>query len=734
MMLVGIGLMWSCSTDELNAPDDGLKPAANTQPGTMTFKATMGGKSLSKSHVAYYDGHTWFDPEDKIGVFSLEGNGTGNMFVIDPNIEYEDKATADFTGPEMTSENGFFAMLPYQENASIATNEGGEGVITMTLPTQQKTVYEELMVGYTPNQDKSFQFAHVGAMLRFATFKKYDKIEIEAPEGTMIAGDNVQVTIDKEGTIDNEVKIKSVTGGTSNKITIDLSNREASAKTDSVLVTILPGTIENLSISFSYNGGEFNHTFEGKMTFESGKMYSYCNVGQVKVICYKESDENSEVLFSRYTYDKDNSYNLIMPKCPLPLTEQQIAEGKLYAYALLNKTSAEYTPTVDETINKNHINNNEVKIYPILVQGVKVHIYGKGPDEALTLDTLAYDGSYIKLPAIPLTPEEGKVYCYATKNSNGTMSQSTYMQGEDYLIVAPQNLSDPVELFAVQTESRTMNVYGNGEGKEPTYTVTAPKGNWGNISYVLPELPERDGYFGCYCIREDGNLLYYYPGDKVVTTREEIKDLDILNIYAIYVEKAKITSTKAYAISDYNGATGVGNENTVQTEYLANPLPKIAKGESAIFKFKNHCNPDLTDITKNVAIRVCGIDKERSTYAYSLSLNPVPSKLNIQCHLEKSYNGNPTTSSFTNFMKNSNGAEITVKITNYGGLIEVECSWNGTDKRTKEHKVKYSELFFWTAEKVQTDNPNNDVFVTFSVTESYIEFLDAPEPEQQPTK
>ncbi len=713
MMLIGIGLLWACSTDEFNAPYDDPQPAANTQTGTasagtMTFTASMGSQSISKSHVAYYDGHTWFDQEDHIGVFPIPTSGVSQSkkFDYDKSAVFEDKAQAVFIGPELTSEDGFFAMLPYQSDASFTTNEEGEGVITMTLPAEQESVneendkivaYQDLMVGYTSTNNKSFNFKHVGAMLRFATFCELSKIEIEAPEGTMIAGDNVKVTVDKDG------NIKSVTGGSTNKVSINLKNLGINTKGDSVLITILPCSVKDLKVTF-YNMNKNptalfpSHTFEEEKTFVSGKMYSYGNVGPDWITCYDTYEKDNEIFKIRsISYSKEERKMVL----PTP-TQKPEQEGYLYQYAdIKDPYQGPYQPNFAYSI------SGPMELYLSPVKAIKVSIYGKGADNAPTLDTLVYNNTFITLPPIELDATDGKAYGYSL-TSDGAVEK---LPGERQEIKVEGDAAS-FAIYAVQKNIQVFNIYGNGAGQEPTFTMAIPKNYSTTID--LPELPKEDSKFGGYSTTPGGEIKFY-SGEQPNTNRFSE---NVVNFYPVYVDYLPIASTSEYNISDYPAA-GVGDQNTQGSLALASPLPKIAKGTAAVFKFKNHISANSDN--KNVAILLCGLDNANTSFQQKFQLNTAP---NNKCIREKK----PTT--FSNYYNNINGADITVKISNHGGIIDIECSWMGASEPQKSYSVKYTDIIFWNDDqwnndnKAQTENPDNDIYVSFTVNSSYIEFLD----------
>ena len=656
MLLAGLGL-WSCNNDDIDIPD-AVDTGTNTPAAAeqMTFKATMG-QSLSKSTVSRSTGETKFSSTDRLKVFNL--NGDGSKFSL-AGIS-ETGTEAEFAG-QIVKSDGYYAMLPYQENATIQGN-----TISLNLPDVQESEYEDLMVSYTTNTDGAFNFRHVGAMIRFNTFKQYKAITLMTTDDSPIAGD-IQVTVSS----DNSTPV--VTGGTSSSIKVE----HDMDVTDSVLVTLMPRVFEAgiLKIGFTKtDGSTFWHTIDKKLDLRSGVMYSYSNVGQYTVTCYKDNTK-SEILFSVYAADYDNKHILTAPECPL--TPPQ---GQLYAYSLrASSTTADYYPNEIMQI------TNNVEIYPILQKGVSITIYNNGND-AEPQKLLVYSGIAIELPEISLKSSDGSVYGYSTNQNSQTI---------EYQPKTIQTFTSDITLYAVKQTVFTFNVYGNGADNPPTYTSYITDKN--RSIETLPQLETRPGYFGGYNTVSNKNEINYLPGETI-----QISNFsgDEINFYAVYVEDVEITGTNTISLA----GTVHGNTDLSSGSTKLDPPVTLEKGQKNVFTFINHCattGTSYSDISKNVSI-------------YLLGTNSVNSQKYKRLYLDQQHESHGTATydlqtKSSEYMANLNGAEVTVSISHRGGLADVEIKWTGSQDG-KQNTVTYKDILTW-----------DNLYVSFIINKSYIEF------------
>ena len=633
MMLAGIGL-WSCNADEYDAIDGTGNGQSASDATEMTFKASMGG-SLSKSTMTMETGETAFEDSDCIKVFNL--NNDAAKFSV-TNIS-GDGSQAIFGG-EIATTKGYYAMLPYQDNAAISNGE-----ITMTIPTEQTYEYQDLMVGYTDNTDRVFRFRHVGTMIQFVTRQKYESITIESADGvTPIAGD-VKVKIGADGK-------PQVTGGTATKITIKCDKTLSSAN---VLATLMPLNGVKLKFGFKLpNSSTIPQEIEAK-TLESGVMYTYDQVGKYKITCYKDGT-NSEVLFTRYTSDintKNGQVRIELPECPL-----QAPQGMAYAYATEPEGAVVYKPN---TIKTTKI-SADIVLYPVLNQAVTFTIYCNGNDQTPVVKEIG-SGVYIQLPEITAVAEEGFRYGYTTTEGGDVQYQS----GDKFSSVKNETL------YLAKQKINLFKVYFNGPDQEPkTYQVASSY----DASFTLPALNKREGYFAGYGISASSDEFMYYPGDVLY-----INDISIFDYYAVYRKNEPISDNVDYS---FNGATLgdptlSGNEKTyMQT------LPQIPEGACMVIKFTNHCKEASTIDTKfNSGIRLCGTQNVNSASAKDIEIFNSNWGQKSGTYPAKDY-----------YMANINNAEVTVRIYNHGGVADVEYLWTGSIDG-KSYKIMYSNICIW---------------------------------------
>lgn len=634
----------SCNTDDLS--DTGLADMTDTKTD-MTFKATTG-TTLSKSTVAHATGHTSFSADDHIKVFTLEGEDSEFA-----NTNADEGTEAWFSG-KLNKSNGYYAILPYQKNATISGD-----IITLTLPATQQSDYQDLMVAYTKEQDHSFQFKHIGAMIKFVTYRAYKKIKIEATDGTQIAGE-LQVKIAKDGTK------PQVTGGTSNTITLERDIQ----KYDTVLVTLKPTTIPagKLKITFTKDDNTtFVHIIDKEINLQSGTMYTYGNVGQYKITCYKD-DTDSEILFSMYMADYDKSHETDLPKLPSP------TPGKIYGYSqTYGSTTATYKDHIKTTLDRN------ITVYPVLVDGIQLTIYNKGNNnDPITM--LTFPSVSVRLPEIEMPEKPGYGYIY----TDGSREYETNYTTSNTNAV----------LTLSEKKMKTINYYTNGADKDPKTEYILPTNT---AKITLPEPPAKTGYYAGYTKKTGATQYEYFAGQDLYAS-----DLsDITNFYPVYRANKNITTTAA--ISTYAGMTLGTADYTTNDRLTPQTLAQIPEGTAATFKIINHGSINETNSNNVMAVRLCGENNPYSSNSKELTINPKNSANTKYAQISYDLQS-------INLMQNLNGAEITVKISNHGGIADIEYTWTGTDDK-KTNKVTYNNICVW-----------DQLFVTFTVTKAYLEF------------
>ncbi len=645
LLLAGIGL-WSCNNDD-------MEQAAGTLSGgsgemvDMTFSATMG-TSLSKSTVSATTGETQFSSEDHIKVFA---DGTAAEFAC-AGVS-DDGKEAQFAGT-IKKTNSYYALLPYQEKATASGN-----TLTVTIPAEQTSKYEELMVGYTANDAQAFQFKHVGAMIRFNTQKKFSSIEIEDTKGTKIAGD-VSVKIGTDGTI------TEVSGGTSTTVSVTRDIEKA----EYVLITIKPGTYEanELRIHFKdkSKGYSFTHIIDKQVTFNSGVIYSYGNVGKWLITCY-DNDNPSKVLFKLYAADYDQATGGISGKAVLP--QLTADNGYVFGYdTKANSTRLRYTTNINNV-------TSDITLYTVKVKGISVKVYNNGADKE-PVEILACPGSEVTLPEIIMQPKEGHSCGYSrTPNGEPTLMPGSTIDVEE----------SPISIYAVEIESFTANIYTDATSQKPAKTFSGI----GGFTFTLPSLPAKSGYFAGYNTTANSDEIKYYQGQSILYDTYIFDQTT--NFYPVYRELVDITKTNTVSLA---GVT-VGTSDLNSTEILGT-LTKVEKGTCSVFKFTNHCNPSGLS-SDNVTIQLKGKNDISTSSSKKISVN------------QKQYGEAEFYLGSGDFMSNINNTEVTVKVYNKGGVADVEVTWTGSNDR-QSNTAKFNNISTW-----------DELYVTFGVKNSYIE-------------
>lgn len=254
LLSVAVGLSACADSNELNIamPDHNMAQ----QPVDMQFAASLG-ESVSKSYMYLdtYDNRVsaGFSTGDFMSVFS--GSSNNGFVCVD--------SKGVFDGTAALSEDGYYALFPYQAEASISGNvikaKISDNIINKQSDNYSRIPDGTISVGYTSDDDMSFSLKNASAVMAIRLeASSLESIEIEANKN--IAGD-VSVTVNKDG-------IPVISGGTSNKITIT----NIIYCSYSMLVAVMP--VSNVDITIKYNrkdGSSFTESYSN-LTFSRNQV------------------------------------------------------------------------------------------------------------------------------------------------------------------------------------------------------------------------------------------------------------------------------------------------------------------------------------------------------------------------------------------------------------------------------------------------------------------------------
>lgn len=245
------------------------------EPDTKTTLAAPEGAHTSGSAVHWA-------AEDALSVF----DGASNVkytIKTEEDVDYTPAATAVFEGTELAAAEGYYALYPYTESATLE-----EGVIKgAVLPATQTAVAGNipagaaLAVAYTEDRE-TINFKNVATIIGFTLTKAADRVEFVAKGGEAIAG-TIDVTINEDlptYTVQEETGINKVT----------LNNLAAGT----YYFTILPDVTLSQGYEF-YIGEELAKSNDNELPLVRSKVYS---LGEVKVPL-----KDRELSFSPASYE-----------------------------------------------------------------------------------------------------------------------------------------------------------------------------------------------------------------------------------------------------------------------------------------------------------------------------------------------------------------------------------------------------------------------------------------------
>ena len=272
----------ACKHDD----DDGfVEQLPSQEEGTLTF-ATSFEKSLSKAAL-HIDGdnlatassiQTYFLNTDALTIFDGVAN---NKFTT------KDKgASVAFSGIAKASDNGYYALFPYNESATL--NE--DGTISTKIPEKQSYKSDALagFSGVNSNLEGIVAVARINAGDNALTLKNATaiagfhvingtttglKIEANKP----IAGD-IKITLENNGT-------PTATGATSSVI-------ELTDAPNGGFVSLVPVNNVNLKVTYTNKNDEKKVAYFNNVSFTRSEILDFGNLDELLSITYDVSGSN----------------------------------------------------------------------------------------------------------------------------------------------------------------------------------------------------------------------------------------------------------------------------------------------------------------------------------------------------------------------------------------------------------------------------------------------------------
>ena len=515
----------SCQKD--NDTTDGGNHEASLTEFSATI-ATDGNSATSKTYIRngwdFLQGNcaaeTYFDTQDTIGIFAADS--TAAPFTM-KNGKASDK-TVTFAGVTKKSDH-YYALLPYQGNATIH-----DGVISARIPTEQ-TSYNNidgnaaLHVAYAADSDRQLTFRNATATIAFyANYLYISKIDVEAIDGTMIAGD-VSITVSQDGSA------PTVSGGTSSKISIN-TRYDYNA---TFAASLKPCTLKPGALKITYHktdGSSFEQINDLPITLHSGEYYLNGRIGDKKLTCYAD-ETRSKILFTRFA----NSQSMYVS---LPSLDLDVEEGYMYYYNTSPNgkgTAYDFGQTIEITDNTDiYLQKSKACLITIYNPEGKEVLYEK---KARCLSKFTFPYLY--------SAETDEDYAFCMEKGGAIFARS-------YVFFDVPDL--PSLTFYTITQGKIyVTIYGDGADKEPTVRQRIQEG----YQYTLPEINRtEEGYEYVYSTQPDG-AMEYIPGDRIL-----YEDGDI-TLYPVKIKVNDIDLT-GHSLGNAVKYSWIGTTEILETE------------------------------------------------------------------------------------------------------------------------------------------------------------------------
>ncbi len=445
----------ACKHDD----DDGyVQQQSSQEEGTITF-ATSFEQSLSKAAL-HIDGdnianassiQTYFLSTDALTIFDGVAN---NKFTT------KDKgASVSFSGIAKASDNGYYALFPYNESATL--NE--DGTISTQIPEKQSHKSDALtglsgvnsalegIVAVAHTNDNSLSLKNATAIAGFHIVNgSTSNIKIEASKP--IAG-NIKITIENNGT-------PTATGATSNVI-------ELSDAPNGGFVSLMPVNNVNLKVSYTTKDNEKKVAYFNNVSFKRSEILDFGNLDELLSITYDVSGINGASV--------ENTTKKVNDKLTLP---SNIGDGITFTGWVDNQGNVREGGeiiTVTKDMSFVAVASNE-KVLVLNHQGITTFIKFKAGDPV----------------TLPATVELAEGYYLVGWDASANTSTPAYKAGETITI----DFTTPSKTLNAITDLKNIKVTldangGKFDGNATTKEITH---KWGTEVSITDE-PTREGFW-----------------------------------------------------------------------------------------------------------------------------------------------------------------------------------------------------------------------------------------------
>lgn len=296
-----LGMMTTGCSDETTQTDT---PTAPDEDGRITVTASAGmpqGGASTRLGFEEDDDKlliTWKDDNETFSVLGGTESATPSLFT-QTAVDATDKHKANFTGQINADESTtYYAVYPeITGNTAVAATS-----ISLDMTGQTGTALDETKTymyatsGYDATSNAlTFNFNHLTSILKVtlkftlpvnandATLNDVTKVDgLPTRATTGKTADKVTFTADglkSKANVDlTKGAYTSVEGETTNSLTLGgsftLTNSSSNIYYADVYLYVLPGTLENLTVSATVDGTEYSCKLSEQTTLEAGKMYT----------------------------------------------------------------------------------------------------------------------------------------------------------------------------------------------------------------------------------------------------------------------------------------------------------------------------------------------------------------------------------------------------------------------------------------------------------------------------
>lgn len=276
----------ACGSDEVEpTPTPDPKP----ELVKMSFLVNAGEETRTVlMHGGENENQVWFQNGDKIKIFDTCSEG----HEFSTTLNNAPSASATFNGyAHKSAEADFYALYPYQEKASLNTDNG---IIFAILPSQQNAINGSFdpkanlsvsCIDMSDNEQSeipSFTLKNAGSLVKFTvseSMKNLKSVKLEDNSNPHVPLSGwMAIKVPKE----NEISVGTISGDgypADNSVTLSASNGSTLSPGGTYYIVVWPGTHSSLTITLTNSEGKtktgtLTGTLSDDVTFNRAKIFN----------------------------------------------------------------------------------------------------------------------------------------------------------------------------------------------------------------------------------------------------------------------------------------------------------------------------------------------------------------------------------------------------------------------------------------------------------------------------